>query len=62
MSRAAIIRLLYGERCNVVEIAESLGVSRSYVRFVLRKWGLMPPTERTFPDTPAKLRYAREQA
>lgn len=60
MSLAAEIRRFHVERCSVAEIADYLHVSRRYVRFVLRQWGLLPPTQAAYPDTARKLRYAAE--
>lgn len=58
MSLASQIRHLRSERCSVEEIAAWLAVGNSYVRHVLREWGMMRATVGSYPDTVAKRRFA----
>lgn len=62
MTAAERIRLLSAERCSVAEISEAVGVPRWYVRRVQRWWGYRAPTAATYPNTPAKMRHARQAA
>jgi hypothetical protein len=61
-SRAEEIRIFAAARCGVEEIAAFLGVSRPYVRHVMREWGYLPPTDGSYPDTPAKIESAERMA